>query len=200
MRNKELFTLAVAFLMQMAQATKFSTSLNEYVVNGEATLDPHTLLVRKNISGASSNYDFIDAQTEKVAGISTLQGTTLPKGQALIAHGISISYAVGALADGPGAQDYTAAVPAIVRNAHLLIKQNGREVINEPVSNFLKGEATANSMDYYFDTPSFRYLVDDESIEIKLVFPTGTNLAAATAADNHFLELRILGQKTNRKV
>lgn len=197
--NKQLFLLASAFLATIAVAGKFSAELNRNVQDKAVTLDPHTILIRKDITGASSNYALIDERTEKIDGISTINGTRLAKNQAVVVHAIAIGYKEGLVADGIAKQAFDGDAPALLRNATLLITQNGREVINEPIANFLKGEATTAPGDYFLELPSFRYLVDDETIDMRLVFPNGGGAMTAAADNANYFELRLLGQKTSRK-
>jgi len=200
MKNLQLFLIAADFLVMLGGADKLSADLNAKVNNGSVTVDPSTHFVRKDISGASSIYDFIDEQTDKIDGISSIKSTSLPKNQAFIFHGVAVGYSEGTTASGAGAQTYSDDLPAAVRNANLLIRQNGREVLNEPIANFAKGEATTRPSDYYFELPSLRYLKDDEAIEIKIVFPKGVALPDAGASNSNYMEVRLLGQKTVAKI
>ena len=206
MKNLELFNLALAFLVTLGSNEKLSSDLNARTktltnpgLKSEVNLDPSTFFVRKNITGASSDYDFIDAQTDKIKGVSSIKGTSLPKNEALIFHGVAIGFSTGLTASGIGGQTYNGDAPPALRNASLVIRQNGREVLNEPIANFVKGEASTNPGDYFLQLPSFRYLVDDQAMEIKVEFPAGVAMPAPPADNNHFMELRLLGQKTVAK-
>lgn len=200
MNNLKLFLLAVDFLIMLGGQDKLSADLNAKIKGSKVTVDPSTLFVRKNITSASSDYDFIDAQTDKIKGISSIKGQSLNKNEAIIFHAVAIGYSEGAMANGVAGQSYNGDVPAALRNASLVIKQNGREVLNEPIANFVKGEATTNPGDYYLELPSFRYLADDTPFDIKVEFPAGVSMPAPAADNGHYMELRLLGQKTVAKI
>lgn len=198
--NKAIFFIAFSFLSQMAQLGRFSPGLNSEIQAGNVYLDDHTMMIRKNISGAGGIYDIIDETTKKVSGISTLNENKLPSGQGFIFDRLSVSYAKGALANGEKDQSYgTGAVPQELRNSFLVIRQKGREILNEPVANFIKGDATASAADNFVELLGYKVLQDEEAITMQLVTPNGVSIDAADAANNHFLEIRLKGAKTTRK-
>lgn len=200
MWNKNLYMIALAFLVELANMGKFSGDLQAAISSKKVALRPHTMLVRKNISGFGGTNPLIDSNTQKLAGISTLNGNKLDKGEAVLYDRIALAYAKGAAADGPGKQDYTADAPALLRNSFIEVRQFGKQTLHEPIANYLKGEATTKSDDNFFELPGFQFLVDDESFEINIITPSGAgSLDAADAANNHYFELRANGVITKRE-
>lgn len=198
--NKALFFIAFAFVTEMAALGRFSAGLNSDIQSGNVYLDDHTLMVRKNISGANGIYDIIDETTKKITGISTLNENKLSSGQGFIFDRISVTYAKGAAAAGEKNQSYgTGAVPQELRNSFLVISQKGREIINEPIANFIKGEASTSAADNFVELLGYKVLQDEEAITMRLVTPNGVSIDAVDAANNHFLEIRLKGAKTTRK-
>lgn len=201
MRNRSILLSALGFLTAVSAA--FSSELNSLInpINGviQARLTRHTVFVRKNASGASSAWNIIDENTKKIAGVSSISEQKLPKNQAVIFDKIAIGFAEGAAVGKEGALDYSlAAVPAVLRNATLRITQNGREVLDLPVSEMVKGQSSNKAVDLYHDLEGFHYLVDDQPMEWILSFPNGETFTPAATKFN-YIELRMQGFKTSRK-
>ena len=189
-----------AYNFMQVKKDSFSTGLAELIGKDQVRLTPHVAYIRKDASGASSSYDLIDANTTQLSGISTIKGNTLSANQAIIFDRIAIGFAEGDANGKPGEQDYsTGDVPAILRNADLVIEQNNREVINLPVSELIKGEMPATSLDHYYDLKGYAFLADNTEMTWKLKFPSGSTFTAADTKAN-FIEVRLQGFKTSRKV
>jgi hypothetical protein len=205
MKNRSKILTALAFLVSIADA--FSSELSG-LINPTAgfmgiKLSRHTVYIRKDVSDASGTFNIIDENTLKVDGVSSISKTSLPKNQAVVFDKIALGYALGTNAGGDeGKLQYdNTNVPAEIRNAVLVITQNGREVLELPVADMVKGQTTATAGDYYHDLESFNYLVDDEQMEWQLKFPKGVSVAKGGAGtDLHkYVELRLQGYKTTRR-
>ncbi len=201
MKNRDKIIKALGFVIAVSNA--FSSELAQLLtpLNGEigARLTRHTVYVRKDASNASSAWKVINENTKKVDGVSSISETKLPKNQAIVFDRIALGYAEGASAGKEGSLDYsTALVPAILRNANLVITQNGREVLDLPVADLVKGQSTNTSGDMYHDLEGFSYLVDDQPMEWVLRFPEGTTFTP-TATMFNYIEIRLQGFKTTRK-
>ena len=72
MRNRTKITEAGGYLLD--RSDKFSVELNENITSGKATLGRHTLLVRKNATGAAASWPLIDSKTQETVGVSTNSG------------------------------------------------------------------------------------------------------------------------------
>ena len=203
MKNRTKIIAALGFLVAVSSA--FSAELKNLITPPDGSeiksrLTRHTVYVRKNATGASSAWAVIDENTKKIDGVSTVSETKLPKNHAVIFDKIAIGYAKSTAAGEEGAVDYTSTkAPAALRNANIVITQNGREVVDLPIADMVKVVSPTNNEDYYHDLEGFNYLVDDQPMEWTIRFPNGQNLAAVAAGDNHYLEVRIQGFKTSRK-
>lgn len=203
MKNRDKILSALGFLV--AVSTAFSSELANLIrpIDGseiKARLTRHTVYVRKNATGASSSWNVIDENTKKVDGVSSISETKLPKNQAVVFDKIAVGFAEGDAAGKEGALDYSAAtVPAILRNANVVITQNGREVLDLPIADLVKGETTATAGDNYHDLEGYHYLVDDQPMEMILRFPNGQTLAPSAVGKFNYIEIRLQGFKTSRK-
>jgi hypothetical protein len=198
--NKKKLLEAIEFLHVISES--LSNELKLLVTNpGEilVRLTRHTVYVRTDASNAASNWNIIDEETIKSEGKSSISKTKLPKNQVHIFDKIALGYAEGAATGKEAALDYSlVAPPAVLRNATLLIIQNGREVLELPVADIVKGQSSNSSDDNYHDLDGFHYLVDDSPMQWTLKFPSGETFTP-TATKFNYIELRIQGFKTSRK-
>ncbi len=203
MKNRSKILAALGFLVAIYSA--FSSELASLIAPPDggpirANLKRHTVYVRKNATNASSAWAIIDENTKKVDGVSSISETKLPKNHAVIFDRVAIGFAEGDAAGLEGALDYSSTkAPAVLRNAVLVITQNGREVVELPVADMSKVISPTNQSDYYHDLEGFHYLVDDQPMEWTLRFPNGKSLAPSAAGKENYVEVRLQGFKTSRK-
>lgn len=202
MKNRSKILAALSFLVAVSSA--FSNELATLIRPSDgseikARLTRHTVYVRKEATGASSTWSIINENTKKVDGVSSISETKLPKNQAVIFDKVAIGFGEGNAVGQEGEIDYSSTkAPAVLRNAVLVITQNGREVLELPVADMTKVISPTNQSDYYHDLEGFHYLVDDQPMEWVLRFPNGKTLSAAAGVFN-YLEVRLQGFKTSRK-
>ena len=208
MNNRKKILAALGFLVAISSA--FSNELDSLIKPGnngqgvqqepKVRLTRHTVFVRKAATDAANTFHIIDENTKKLNGISSISDRKLPKNQAVIFDKIAVGFAEGD-ADGlEGALDYTSTkAPAVLRNASIVITQNGREVMDLPVADMVKVTSPASAADYYHDLEGFNYLVDDQPMEWFLRFPDGQSLAPSAAGKKNYIEIRLQGYKTSRK-
>lgn len=203
LNNRTKVLVAINFLV--AISTAFSAELAGLIDPGpgreiQVNLKPHTVYVRRNATNASSSWDIIDVNTKKLKGVSSISETKLPKNEGVIFDKIALAFAEGTEAGQEGTLDYTSAkLPAVLRNADLVIIQNGREVVSVPVADLGKTISPGSNEDYYHDLESLQYLVDDQPMEWKLNFPEGSAFAPSAAGKFNYIEVRLKGFKTARK-
>lgn len=179
-----------------ANRRKFSSAVNKLLDDQKLALVPHTILIRKDISNAANAVDLIDANTKLTPGVSTLDGDKLHAGVGFVGLGVAIAAVEGDETDGEGGQDYSGTTPTLVRNSTFSLKQNGREILIDPVANLVKGEATASAKDYVGDPNSMFYIIDNESFEAQLIVPYQKAITPSAAGKAVYLEMRIIGFKT----
>ncbi len=201
MENRSKLLAAIGFLF--AVANELSNELASLIAGRKVRLTRHTVYVRKDITGAGGIFNVIDENTLKVEGVSSLTKTSLPKNQAVIFDKIAIGFALGSVELGEeGKVDYsTALTPAEIRNATLVITQNGREVLELPVADMVKAQSTNNANDLYHDLEGFHFLGDDQPMEWQLKFPKGVNIVGGGVNNDFrkYIEVRIQGLKTSRR-
>lgn|SRR5690606_6728058 len=203
MKNRSKILAALSFLVAVSSA--FSNELANLIrpMDGsdiKARLTRHTVYVRTDATNASSSWAIINENTKKVDGVSSISETKLPKNHAVIFDKVAIGFAEGTGVNQEGALDYTSTkAPAVLRNAVLVITQNGREVLELPVADMTKVISPTNNSDYYHDLEGFHYLVDDQPMEWVLRFPNGQALSPSEAGKHNYLEVRLQGFKTSRK-
>jgi hypothetical protein len=188
--------IIVAFLLNMVDA--FSSNLQSLINSQNVRVSTHTMTVRKNISGSGGTYDVIDANTKQEKGISTIDGNKL-NNEGFVFDRVAIGYGKGALAAGAGTQSYDSALPNELRNAFLVIKQSGRKIIHEPISNFTAQGTPQSPDEYFIDLVSLEYITDVDSFDIQIEYAPGVSLDAADAANNHYFEVRLQGAKTSAR-
>ncbi|SFB72284.1 hypothetical protein SAMN04487907_101260 [Zunongwangia mangrovi] len=196
--NRIKYLSALAFLGEVTD--KLSAGLRQDLASQRVRLLKHTAIVRKNATNASSTYPFIDENTKKLAGISTMNGNSLPQNMAVVADAISVGFAEGDGADKEGAVIYTQDVPAALRNANFVLKQNGREILDVPVADLIAGEMPTKQEDYFHDLETFILLADETAMSWDFVFPGGQTLAPSEAGKNVYVEVRIKGFKTLKNI
>jgi len=199
MNNRTKILAALEFLILIAVA--LSSELKALISGNEIRLSRHTSFVRKDATGAASTWNLIDENTKSIAGVSSVSERRFPKNQALIFDKVAVGFAEGDADGKEGALDYTSAkAPAILRNASLVLTQNGREVLDIPIADLTKTISPGSPEDYYHDLESFSYFADDQAMEWQIKFPNGESFAPSAAGKFNYVEVRLQGYKTSRKV
>lgn len=194
------FNAASALIKQAASNDKFSVDLNENIKAGNVYVRPDTLVLKADVSGASSKHDLLTEETKMVSGISDFTGNRLPKNKGFIFDGIEIGYGTGnaaKMSDGK----FNTALPGALLNAKLVIRQLGSVLVSRPVSDFTSATTpnTPNEKSLRVGYPST--LRDDEPLDIQLEFTPGSGLDAAVdpAVNSHLVELKLTGVSTIRR-
>jgi len=198
LNNRSKVLAALGYLKLIAAFV--STELSTLIAKGDVRLSRHTAYVRKNATGASNTFNLIDENTKAVDGVSSISERRFPKNQAVIFDKVAVGFAEGDAEGKEGAVDYTSTkLPAVLRNASLVLTQNGREVLSIPMSELGKQVSPASGEDNYHDLEAFSYFADDQAMEWVIKFPSGETFSAATGKQN-YVEVRLQGYKTSRKV
>ena len=178
-----------------------STELSSLIGANQVRLSRHTAFVRKDATNASSTWNIIDSNTKIVAGVSSISQKKFPKNQAVIFDKVAIGFAEGDAEGKEGALDYTTTkAPAVLRNASLVLTQNGREVLELPIADLTKTISPGNPNDYYHDLEQFAYFADDQDMDWVIKFPDGQAFAPSAAGKFNYIEIRLQGYKTSRKI
>lgn len=204
MNNTVGHKTVMAFLFAFATLGLFSQELDSLVKQSQRTMDgkiniqPFELYARKDISGSSSNYVFLDNTQDKIQGICNVDKARLPSKEAFVFSQVGVFYKTDAAADKAGEVLYDAAVPAALRNADLVIEQDGREVLNIPIASLNNSNAAVTTSDDFYELGSLACLADNTAFEFHIKYPPGVTVPAGTPY--HYLEVRLKGWKTGKKV
>lgn len=197
--NRSKILAALGFLGEIKELV--STELGTLIKGRQVRLSRHTAFVRKNATGASNTFNLIDENTKAVNGVSSLSERRFNKNQAVIFDKVAIGFAEGDAAGEEGGLDYTSSkAPAVLRNASLVLKQNGREVLDLPIADLTKTISPGSPEDYYHDLEGFSYFADDQAMEWEIRFPDGKSFEPSAAGKHNYVEVRLQGYKTSRKV
>ena len=193
MYNTAFFHIVVAFLALVKDQLKQQTIAD--LNNKTILLTPETLYVKKEISGGGI-INLIDSSTLNSPGVSNFDKNALQTGRILVFDQICVGYKSDSAAGKEGALSYNAAAPAELQNAILRINQNGKKVLELPFIDVHNLAAGQNRADQYTQLKALGLLVDDKTIEVQLIFPTGVTLAAGT---HHYVSVSLSGLQTVSK-
>ncbi|WP_291866647.1 hypothetical protein [Maribacter sp.] len=179
----------------------FSTSLIQAMgAQGGVFLDPADLYVKKKIALGNTRVKLLDVNSIQLDGVCSFDSRgKLDQNRAAVFSRIAIRYGEGAADASPGSINYNKALPAPLSNADIEIVQKGRVVLRKSVSSFATfGTATEVGADY-LNLESLRYLIDDEDVEINLLFPDGVAMQAEGAATTPYIYVTIAALVTRKK-
>jgi hypothetical protein len=207
--KQQRLAIATALFFTLAAANAFSESLNNLVNSSRGKdvanfrLDTAELYARRDVSGTSSNYPFVDNQVEFEKGIVNFDRAKLPQNQAFIFDAISVKFGQGA--DGediaPGASAYSTDMIAALRNSDLKIMQGDRLVVQLPMASLYNPYTGQSQKDDWYDCGKFFHLNDKESFTWDIIYPKGQSVAAFGGAGTvkSLLEVRLQGYKSNNR-
>lgn len=205
MKNTVGHAVATAFLFLVASANALSTDLTRLVSDsvgsevGKITVQPFELYARKDVSGASSIYEFIDNTVNAAQGICNFDKGRLATNEAFIFNEVAINFSQGATGKAGGV-DYIKQAPAALRNAEFEIIQNGRVVLSLPVASLHNPYTGSKQSDQWTQLGSLAYLADNSDFTWQFKFPKGETIAAATGAnDFNYVEVRLRGHRTIKR-
>lgn len=185
---------------------KFEIQTQAELEDGMIQTTEGYVLVRSSILNHAGIKRYLDETTEKKTGITNMNGNKLPKGFNLAVEKIRLGYAFAAAASGldnpAKVTEYKnlsdANIPAALRNADLVIIQDGKDVLRVPVAAMLKSAAsdkTGKEDSYEVDNPPILY--ENKPIGIEIEYPDGE---AVPNADFHYIEILLLGARTAQRI
>ena len=192
MNNKQFFVLAINFLVGIQD--RLSTQLQSDFAKKNVALQDQVLELKKEISGGST-IDLLDATAERIDGINSFDKNRLKTGRAFVFDEIALGYATNAASGLEGNIDYVTDAPKELRNAILILEQEGREVLRMPVKD-LNNKDGFKISDAYKELRTLHYFADDREITAKIKFPPGVVLDPGV---KHYVYLRINGAQTSKK-
>ncbi|AUS04382.1 hypothetical protein [Pseudotamlana carrageenivorans] len=194
MTNTVQFNTVENFIKKLAANGEFPVDTATKLKTRGIVLRDSTDFVRAEVPATiSGEKKLLTANGKKLAGIQSFVGQSLEKGHNQVISHIRLGYATDAASGKEAALKYVnddAGVPAGLKNAQLIIKQNGKIVVDLPATDFI---APAKDGDSSFVALSgFAVIKEETPFDIVLDFPEGTNLGA----DKHYVEVSLKGMGT----
>lgn len=198
MKNQLENANAVSALL-MARTGDFSAELQNLIANGQVSVRETTDYIAKPISGSGGTINLVEASTDRKEGVSTFNGNKYPQNVAKLIDAIELRVGKGDPAD-YGSIAFDKVEPAQLKNAHLIIEQNGRKLLEKKVSDFIADGTETNAEDRFVKLALPLVIRDVEDFDIKLKFPTGSSVAAAaTSVDTEIVKLSFRAYETGRR-
>lgn len=195
--NTDRFHRGINFLGQVARQDVISSSLKNGIDENNIVLVPFEHFVRKDMSSAAGITRLVDNTTEIKQGVSSIDKGKLPSNEAFIGLEVAINYGK---AERAGETDYLTKVPAALRNAELEIMQGGRNVLSVPVASLSNPHTGSKVSDDFHKLGAFIYLGDDRDFTVSVAFPDGTAMPGMDGDTKHYVEFRIRGYKTAKRL
>ena len=183
----------------MDRSGDFSQELQASIMNGGVSVRETTDYISKAVSGLGGTINLVEASTDRKEGVTTFNGNKFTQNVAKMIDAIEVRVGKGNPADF-GAINFNQALPAQLLNAHLVVEQNGRKLLEKKVSDFVPEGTETKAEDKFVALQLPLILRDVEDFEIKLKFPTGSSVgAAATVADTEIVKVSFRAYETGRK-
>lgn len=195
--NTDIFQTAVEFLGQVAGQDVISNQLQSGIQGGSVVLKPSEHFVRKDMSSAAGITHLVDNTTEARQGISTIDKGRLPTSEAFIATELAIKLGVGKTAGGTA---YDKKANPALRNAELEIMQGGRNVLSIPVASLINEYTGSKVSDDFHVLNGLVYLGDDREFTVSLKYPSGEAMPDENDGDKQYVEIRMRGFKTAKRL
>ena len=156
-------------------------------------LRDNTELVRAFVPN-SGTIKMVTSNLVKLAGISTIKSDSLEKGKNQVITAIRVAYAKHATLETEVAKlvysNAKADMPAGLQASVLHIKQNGKTLVELPVSDFV---APANEADSaYKELSAFVLLKEEIPFEVEIEIPNGSNIGT----EKSYIEVAMKGMAT----
>lgn len=188
----------------LSQAGKLGIDTKIAWARGESQFTLKDLYFRRRLQGGAQE-SLVKASDIEEVGVQNVQGNSLPEGQNMVVSAMKIAYAYHASDANPRTQAYTNAmdaetagsspvvIPAAILNGEIEFRTEGTTVLRLPVKRFFREsfsvgvgvEGGADSV----QLPAPVFLKSKQAFEIILWCTNGI----ALPANNHFLEVRLMG-------
>lgn len=192
--NTVKFQTVKGFIAKLAKEGNFPLDTANKLKNAGLVLRDNTELVRVEVPAAQSGEsNLLTANGLKLAGKQTFVGMALPKSQNQVITHIRVAYANDAASGKETSLKYVnddAVVPAGLKNAQLIIRQGGKDIINKPISDFIAPAKDGSSA--YVELGGFALLKEEVPFDVIIDYPIGT----ALGADKHYVEVAMRGMGT----
>jgi len=187
--NKPKFMLVIAFLSAIAGT--LSTNARALAEAGKIKPTDSELYVRKAVTPGGS-VNLLEGVSAAEIGITNFDGQRLDSDRYFIIDALTVNYGTASTGTSAKAVDYSTALPAALKNANLVIRQDNEVILRLPVSSINDAK---NTDDRYRELGAFALLRDQKTISIDLEFPAGADLGAGAGKDG-YVEVLLKGFET----
>lgn len=193
--NTSIETREWAYLLAKADMLADQTK-TEFAKNNIKVIDD-TKMLRKNIKGFAGTQEILTSATVLKKGTSDWDGNKLQRPENLIFSTISLAWGSHATITDPAAVAYSGCsenIPAALLNANVIIRQDDKIVVKQPVYNFMseqKSEKANHEIGYKMK--GLQMLIEEKPVQILLEFPEGV---AVPTDKEYFVQIGLTGQKT----
>lgn len=155
------------------------------------------------ISTAGGVYDLLRTTNDKIVGISDFDSNKLEAGVNAAIEKIKLGYGKVATADNSietvSFSSLGSGFPESLKRAKFIIKQDNKTLLKIPVERFTQGASSTKTQGvedtYELGTPIV--LIEQKPVDIQLEF--GADSAMTQGADDHYLQVRLMGTETAAK-
>jgi hypothetical protein len=193
--NTIKFQTVANYIKRQAVKGSFSLDTAHKLEDGQLILRDNTEFIRKEVT-AGGTVKLIDPNTTIKTGVSSFVGNKLDKTINHVITHLRLGYATDEYSGKEAELVYSNeenAVPAALRNANIVITQDGKPVIKLPVMDFIKPANDGNSS--FTELSSFALIKEEQPFTIMLEFPDGATMGAGV----HYVEVALKGMATFEK-
>lgn len=190
-KNKLLFTLVVAFLSSIAST--LSVNARELAQQGKIRPTDSELYVRKAVgSGGNGTVNLLEGLANSEVGISNFDGQRLDADRYFVVNALTVNYGVAATGTSAAAVNYTTALPAGLKCANVVIKQDNEVLFRIPIASINESKSSDTR---YRELGAFSLIRDQKTVRVEIEFPDGTDLAPG-AGNAGYVEVLLSGFET----
>ncbi|OBQ52870.1 hypothetical protein JJL45_09190 [Tamlana sp. s12] len=192
--NTSTFKTVQEFIQKLAAQAQFPVDTATKLKSRGLLLRDNTEFVRAEVPATlAGEKNLLTPNGKKLAGVQTFIGQTLEKAHNQVITHARVAYGNNAASGKEASISYVnddAAVPAGFKNADLIIRQGGKDIINLPVSDFIAPVKDGKSG--YIELSGLALLKEEVPFDVIIDFPIGTDLGA----DKHYIEVSLKGMGT----
>lgn len=196
----ELVSKSQSFLAK--QIDKLDPETKSAFENKQLRFTDGDKYIRRNITGSSNIENLLETTDEKRVGRSNIDKNMLESKEHLAVQFVGLRHAKHATEANPSAiSTYTAVgndVPAALKNAEILIGQEGKNLLRLPVARFFSEEKSTrlNGVEDVVELNAIQVLKARLPINIQIEYADGQ---AVPTTEQHFIEVRLIGAQTIAK-
>lgn len=198
MKNALQLTAILGLVMSVLSfhGSRLPEEFKQSLDQGKIKVIENVNILRKEVAVGSGTEGLLDSNTKKIKGVSDYVGNVLPDNTVQIISEIRVGYdATQTASDKEGSLSYATALPASVRNARLIIKQEGSVIFTMPLSELNNPNDGTTRSDDFTELAIPVVLVGNQVIEFDIEFPIG---ATAHGTNKEYFELAFKGYETRR--